>query len=55
MVEKYFNLIECGPGWQNSLRAFDIDWVLFPPYFPIVNALYKGPRLENPFTPTIQY
>ena len=43
MVDKYFRMIGCEPGWQDYLKSLNIDWILFSPYYPIAAALHKDP------------
>ena len=43
MAEKYFKLVDCKPGWQDSLKSFNIDWIFFPPQLPFAKAMRNQP------------
>ncbi len=44
MVDKYFKLVDCKPGWQPYLRSFNIDWLFLPINCRLVRNLHQQPE-----------
>jgi hypothetical protein len=51
LLQDYWKIVDCKPGWQNLLDKYEIDWLFLPPSLPLakhLNEFQHSPQSSAP-------